>query len=291
MIPLLPFKSLSSIQDNYDVFLFDIWGVIIEAGVAYPNVVDFLNKFSKNNKVLYLTNSPRPEPQVQETLSALGVKNLQTESIFTSGAFAAEMLSNAKENFGIDDPIIFHLGNEQNPMLTSHIRGKFQITETPDKANIILLSLYRDEGENLTEFDEFLKNIAVRKHIVNVCMNPDTVVPAGQGHIRYCSGYFAEKIENFGGKVIYTGKPKVEIYNKLLSTLTDVSKDRILMIGDTIDKDVQGAINAGIHSALTLSGNASLLCNKEDNLNDKIKRLSEVTHKSNVIPNFITELA
>ena len=77
----------------------------------------------------------------------------------------------------------------------------------------------------------------------------------------------------------------------MLAALPDIQKERILMIGDTIDKDIQGALNAGIHSALTLSGNASLFCTKSTSTEDRIKRLSEVTRTKNMVPNFITELA
>lgn len=290
MKSLIPFHNLSSIQDNYDVFIFDIWGVIIEEGVAYEGVVDFLNEFSQSNEVLYLTNSPRPVPQVQETLKGIGITNLKTESIFTSGSLAAEMLSNASVNFSIDKPVIFHLGHEQNPTLISHIHSDVKITQNPDEANIILLSIHLEQGDDLDKFDDLFKKIANRNDTISICMNPDVTIPAGAGHLRYCAGFFADKIEKFGGKVIYTGKPKVEIYNKLFTTLNNVPQERILMIGDTLDKDVQGAINANIHSALTLSGNALLLCQECHNKEEQIKHLSNIANKSNMLPNFITEL-
>lgn len=290
MKSLIPFHNLSSIQDNYDIFIFDIWGVVIEEGVAYEGVVDFLNEFSKSNKVLYLTNSPRPAEQVRETLEGVGIMNLRTESIFTSGALAAEMLSNASDNFGIDNPVIFHLGEEQNPTLISHIHGNAKITQNPDEANIILLSIHLEQGEDLDQFDDLFRNVANKNDIITICMNPDVTIPAGAGHLRYCAGFFAGKIEKFGGKVIYTGKPKPDIYQKLLTTIADISKERILMIGDTLDKDIQGAMNANIHSALTLSGNALLLCRESSRQEEQIERLSKVARKENILPNFITQL-
>ena len=157
-------------------------------------------------------------------------------------------------------------------------------------ADILLLSLYRDESENIHEFDELLEQAAKKDGLVTICSNPDTTIPK-HGSLRYCSGYFAKIIEKFGGKVIYTGKPEKSIYDLVLNPRQNIQKDRILMIGDTFETDVAGANNAGIHSALVLSGNAERFHVIHKSLEDKLSALHERAKEVGQMPTFVTKTA
>ncbi|MDR0774229.1 MAG: TIGR01459 family HAD-type hydrolase, partial [Rickettsia sp.] len=56
----LDFRHISSVIDDYDVFLFDLWGVVVEGNQIYPGVVDNINKILKQQKkVFFVTNAPR----------------------------------------------------------------------------------------------------------------------------------------------------------------------------------------------------------------------------------------
>ncbi|MGL4226318.1 MAG: TIGR01459 family HAD-type hydrolase, partial [Rickettsia sp.] len=55
----LKLKNIFDVMDDYDVFLFDLWGVIIEGGHTYPNVVQNINKIIERKKVYFVTNAPR----------------------------------------------------------------------------------------------------------------------------------------------------------------------------------------------------------------------------------------
>ena len=52
---------LSTIADNYDVILSDVWGVVHNGIAAHPTAVDALRRFRQGGgRVVLITNAPRP---------------------------------------------------------------------------------------------------------------------------------------------------------------------------------------------------------------------------------------
>ena len=74
--------------------------------------------------------------------------------------------------------------------------------------------------------------------------------------LRTCAGYFAEEIKQHNGNVKIFGKPFIEIYERIETFLPElkINKSKALMIGDTLETDILGAVNYGIDSLLVLSG-------------------------------------
>lgn len=282
----LPFKYLTEIQDNYDLFLFDMWGVIIEGDETYEGVVDAINKLAKTKKVLFLTNAPRPNNIIVDNLTRWGMKNITDDKVFTSGDVARSII---KEKF-LDHnvtPKIMHLGEERNDQILqgiNHIK-----VDNIEKADILLLTLYRDAHENIHEYDSFLQEAAKNKKLLTICANPDTIVP-NKGIIRYCAGYYAAIFEKTGGEVVYTGKPKREIYDKILQSYSHIPRNRILMIGDTFDTDIAGAKTVGINAALVLTGNSKTIHGIHPTRGAKLEALYEYSVKSETSPDFVISI-
>ena len=282
----LQLRPLLSTLEDYDAYLFDLWGVIVEGTELYLGVVDTVNRISKSKKVFFVSNAPRPRFNSFERLKSWGLE-LSLESVYTSGEIARQMMLESKDRLRIDKPLIYHLGADRNSEILAELN--LEVTEDLVSANILLLSLYRDEGDNLNEFDQLLE-IAAKKNILCICANPDTIIP-NLGLKRYCSGYFAEKYEQMGGKVIYTGKPHVEIFDQVLNTIPNIPKDRILMIGDTLDTDISGANAVGIHSSLVMTGNARKFHDGIENHDEKLRKIYNVAVNAKIIPTFVTRLA
>ncbi len=283
----LNLKHISSIIDDYDVFLFDLWGVIVEGNVNYPGVIDNVNQIIKRQKkVFFVTNAPRSRSHLFAEISRWGINSTE-EMVISSGEVAVDMIKDCHKLFGIEKPSIYHLGEKNNDIIIKLPT----ITTDINVANILLLTLHRDEREdvNLGEFDDLLK-IAVERKMINICANPDIGI-VQQGVQRYCAGYFATKIKEFGGKVIYTGKPYPEIYEKVLNQLPNIAKNRILMIGDTFYTDILGANNMGIDSALVLTGNATKFHEGYDNIEEKLEHLKKAAEEQKVMPNFVLQLS
>ena len=157
----------------------------------------------------------------------------------------------------------------------------------------MLLNVFRDEGEDINEFDKLLQqaaNFSKEGKLKVICPNPDTIIPYNNDN-RYCPGYFAKKITNLNADVIFTGKPHIEIYNELLKTIPNVSKDLILMIGDTLDTDILGANRAGIHSALVMTGNSRKYYNTKDSLQLQLQQITQKAKDDGMIPNFVIDIS
>ena len=118
-------------------------------------------------------------------------------------------------------------------------------------------TLRDDQGrQGLAEFALQLEKLSALGKILFLS-NPDVFAPfkiddgkhpvATQGAI----GSYYEKV--FGGKVLYFGKPFVEIF-EFAKKVSSSENDKILMIGDTLWTDVLGAHNSGMDSALVMTG-------------------------------------
>jgi len=283
----LTFKHLDDAIDQYDLFLFDLWGVVVENGETYPGVVDALNKIIAKKDVMFLSNAPRPNFIVARNLRNWGLSKVTTEMVLTSGDVARQLI-NVKATEIARDPIIYHLGADRNDDIL--IEFDHKITENIDDADILLMSLYRDDNEDIHEFNDFLKSVANKPNLTIIGSNPDTTIPK-HGALRYCAGYFAEIIEKAGGNVIYTGKPKTIIYDEIFKLKPQIAKDKILMIGDTLETDILGASSSNIHSAIVLTGNSGPFHKELDSMDDKVKAIAKRAEQVNIpSPTFVTQI-
>ncbi len=284
----LPFHYILDKLDDYDLLLFDLWGVIIEDEKFYPGVIDAINEILKRKKCFFVSNAPRPNFVMEDKLKSWGLKGITKEIIITSGDIARSVILEKKGTLYSNKATIYHLGEDQNDDILrnfDHI-----ITDDYKKADVFLISMFRDHGQNIREFDNLLINVAKEQNLLKICSNPDISIPKGDS-IRYCAGYFARIVEENNGQVLYTGKPKKIMYDYVLARAGNIPKNRILMIGDTFETDILGAQEAGIHSALVMTGNAAkahVMCN---NLQDKISSLTKEAMALGAVPTFITQIA
>ncbi len=88
-----------------------------------------------------------------------------------------------------------------------------------------------------------------------ICSNPDKEVIRGDKFM-ICAGKLAEYYEEKGGIVKYFGKPYPEIYSHIFKSIDFINKEKILVIGDSLENDIKGAnlqkcdsllISNGIH--------------------------------------------
>lgn len=283
----LNYRHIKTLYDDYDVFLFDLWGVVVEGDIVYPGVVEQINELIKHRKVFFVSNAPRPNYKVLRNLIGFGLKSVTEDMVITSGDVARNIVKESKITFGKGDEIsVYHLGSDRNDEILHNIPHR-NVTSIED-ADILMLTIYRDDHENINEFDDLLKK-AAQMGILTICANPDTTIPK-QNILRYCAGHFAEKIEQHGGNVIYTGKPREEIYQLVFSHVPDVPKSKILMIGDTFETDILGAQNSGINSALVLTGNAQKHHKHVDDINQKLELIQKAAEKQNAVPTIVTSI-
>ena len=100
-------KGLRQVQNKYDAFFIDLWGVIHNGIQLYPEAIDVLENLNKLNKrFVLLSNAPRPSKSVEKYLVNLKMDKIFLKNVFTSGEAALQSLKKIfmVKNFIILDP-------------------------------------------------------------------------------------------------------------------------------------------------------------------------------------------
>ncbi len=109
--------GIKEISNNYNYFIFDVWGVLHDGSKAYPNVIDTL-QFLKDHgkKVCFLSNAPRRAHNVETVLNNLGITKDYYDFILTSGEAAFLHLQQNQESgfqeFGAKYFILLFFGSK-----------------------------------------------------------------------------------------------------------------------------------------------------------------------------------
>ena len=232
-------KGLQEIQNKYDAFFIDLWGVIHNGVQVYPEAINVLENLNKLNKrFVLISNAPRPSKNVKIFLLKLQMQENLIMNIFTSGEAALKSLQQK-----IYGNFFFHLGP---PRDNSLFEGFEKNKKKLDSADFILCTgLFDNKVDSLSYYKILLKNYT---HLKMVCTNPDLIVHRGEKQ-EYCAGMLAKIFQELGGQVIYFGKPYPNIYNFCVQ-----KNETVLAIGDNIRTDIKGANNMNFDSLLIING-------------------------------------
>ena len=249
-IPLPPIvTSIAPYLGGVEAWICDIWGVVHNGVAAFPSAVDACVRFrEKGGTVLLLTNAPRPAGAIEEQLAKLNVPRDAWDRVLTSGDLTLALIDDHREL-----PLV-HIGPPRDAGLFA---GKPVTFEPLDEARLIVCSgLHDDECETAEDYRAGLSGPAARG-VPMICANPDVTVARGN-RIIPCAGAIAALYEQLGGRVIYAGKPYLRIYERAFAMIADVRRrpialDAVLAIGDGINTDIRGALNAGLRSVLVAS--------------------------------------
>ena len=233
-------SGLESVFSEYDLFFIDIWGVVHNGIKLYENAIKVLEElFNNEKKFILLTNAPRPNLTVVNTLKKMGLNNF-SDTVFTSGEASKRYLL---ENF--NNKKFFHLGPPRDFDLFKTFEDN-KVLNIDDSDYLLCSGLFEGHEDDL----EYYKNL-LSKHITKkmICTNPDLIVDRGDKR-EYCAGSIAKSFEEIDGKVIYFGKPYPPVYE----ISADVNNKKILCIGDNLNTDIKGANIQNFDSLLITGG-------------------------------------
>ncbi len=239
--------GLQDIVPELDLVICDLWGVM-HNGVA-PNAaaVEAIEKVrAAGVATIFLSNAPRPRFHVRNQLIAMGMPDALTDYIVTSGGLARDAV---RARF--DSAKLYHLGPDED---RNTVEG-LPVNEVghPDDAEVILATglEHRDVEQHRS-----LLLAASEKQTPLLCANPDRVVHVGD-KLFTCAGAVADFYQTMGGAVEWFGKPTPE---SLHTCVTERGLDaktpgaRVLMIGDSLQTDIAGAVAAGFNSLFVAGG-------------------------------------
>ena len=249
---IIELKSIGEISENFEIFIFDIWGTIYDGESLFPNVKHVLENLRREGKcTIFLSNSPQIENVVYERLQALGIDKSLFEDVVTSGGEAKRQLSDGRRAAlaAFSGPV-YLTGPTRYP---NTIPEKKILAETTLEKSSWILNAGPDKAEEtLDDYRELLQE-AKSLNIPMLCTNPDKTVLHGT-RIHICAGYLAEYYASIGGDVSYIGKPYNSVFERCKSISGILDHSKYLMIGDNLETDILGANSFNFNSLLLGSG-------------------------------------
>jgi HAD superfamily hydrolase (TIGR01459 family) len=250
MKPAHRIEGLGEIAGNYDAMLCDVWGVVHDGEMAFPDACAAMIRFrAERGPILLLSNAPRPGEDVAEMLDRMSVPRDAYDGILTSGdATRVEMERRQRQSF-------HYIGPDRDRSVWAGL----DVNEAAiaDADFVLCTGLFDDERETPDDYAGRLAAMGQRG-LPMICANPDIKVSRGPKLI-WCAGALAEAYEKLGGEVVYFGKPHLPVYGLGQARLDEmagkpVHKTRILAVGDGVRTDILGANRAGIDALLITSG-------------------------------------
>lgn len=236
--------------NRYEIFLVDIHGIIDDGHKVIQSAVDFINQITHNNdkRVVFISNAPRLAPDTRKSLISKGVTG--DFDVMTSG----EATRYYFQEF-MPDLKVYHFGSARNEDILKDFPQT--VVNAPDEADIILLTAYLEENEDIDCIQEEIRAVLKSGKPI-LCANPDTYASFKMTR-RKVSGYIAQHLKDLGAEVRYIGKPDPFIYELTFKHLNinHGLKHKAVMIGDTLENDIAGANAFGIDSVLVLTGNTA----------------------------------
>lgn len=235
---------------NYDVLLCDVWGVVHNSIVSFPEPCEALQRFrAGGGTVVMITNAPRPGADVLRFIGRLGVPPDAYDGIVSSGDVTRVYVSDHL------DQSVFRIGPPRDEPIYQGLPVKFAPVESADY--VVCSGLFDDETETAEDYRELLGKMRAR-NLFMLCANPDVVVERGDRLIT-CAGAIADLYRSLGGEVLYAGKPYRPLYEQALATAAKARGRktplaRVLAIGDSVRTDLAGAAALGIDCLFIIAG-------------------------------------
>jgi NagD protein len=221
-------------------FLLDMDGVLVRGSTPVPGADEFLARIeASGHRYLVLTNNSVYTPaDLSHRLRAMGLE-VPPDRIFTSAMATAKFLDG------------------QRPGAKAYVVGAAGLTTALHSVGYVITDLDPDYvvlGEGRLDIEAIT---AATRHVAAgasfVVTNPDVAGPSELGIVP-AAGAFAALIETATGVSPYmVGKPNPLMFRSALNHI-DVHSEDTVMVGDNLQTDIKGGMEAGLETYLVLSG-------------------------------------
>ena len=240
-------------------FIIDMDGVLWHGDNPLEGLIEFFTvlRTLKIPFVLATNNASLTQQQYIDKLAKMGVA-VSANEILTSSIATACYLAEHQDK---DKRRVFVIGEDglKEPLLEQGfiLTDLYQVNQL-DKgimdqgADLVVSGLDR----KLTWDKLATATLNIRAGATFYATNADTTLPTELGEVMGNGGTIAALEAATGVKAISIGKPKPILYQQALAVLQATAENTIA-IGDRLDTDILGAVNAGMRSILVLTGVSS----------------------------------
>lgn len=230
---------------SYDGFLLDVDGVLVRGSEPVRGAAAALGSLNGAGPVCLLTNnSTRSREQHAEQLVRLGF-DVRTDQVLSSSYLAAEYLRDAQGLVSVW--VIGERGLRDELLAAGH-----RLANRPEVADAVVVGM--DRG--ITYDDLACALSALRNGAPFIATNEDATFPT-PGGVQPGAGAMVGALRGMGfSPSAVIGKPSPIAFRMALRAL-GVGSERVVVIGDRLETDIQGGHDAGLDTALVLSGISS----------------------------------
>jgi HAD superfamily hydrolase (TIGR01450 family) len=235
----------------YDAYLFDLDGTIYLGNDLLPGVKRLLETITDAGaKTAFLSNNPtRDRRMYVDKLAKFDIHVSETNIINT----IVSTVSWLKKNH--PTATVFPIA--ERPLIQALDEAGIKISMKPSEIDIVIASY--DRSFSYKKLQIAFDAIWEENRAILITTNPDRYCPFPGGKGEPDAAAIVAAIEAATGTrcVANMGKPDKIMIETVLSEL-GTSLDNAIMVGDRLQTDVMMAHNAGIHSALVLTGDSQL---------------------------------
>lgn len=235
-------RLLDSVRDvaaDYDALVFDQWGVLHDGAKPYTHAVGTLTDLGeRGHRLAVLSNSGKRARANLHRIEDIGYPPGLFQQVMSSGeALWRDLLTGR-----IEERVFF--ATERTPGDAKLFAEGLDLRFVPDTGNaeaVLLLGCPDDSA--VEDWDDQL-DAATARGLPAYCANPDRRSPRPLGRFAIQPGALADGYERRGGAVAYYGKPYPPVFAGLEDAL-DLAGGRLVLIGDSLEHDIDGAARAG----------------------------------------------
>ena len=258
----IPEIQIDELIQIYDALLFDAYGVLINSSGPLPksnSIIDKLNSIKK--PYLILTNDSSRSIETSSLRYGEFGLDIPTERIITSGSLIQNYFS---QNNLINQSCCV-LGTDDTFEYVKKAGGLLVSADDTFQVLVIgAISGYPFVETTSALISKLFSIIDSQNPIELILMNPDLLYPKTEDSFGLAAASLAKLIEEalalrypMNENLTFTklGKPYMPIFEKAFAK---TRTKKMVMIGDQLHTDIQGAKNFGIDSVLMETGISSL---------------------------------
>ncbi|MEY4300994.1 MAG: hypothetical protein RJA30_145 [Actinomycetota bacterium] len=248
---LLDRAPLVSPSDYFDAYLFDLDGTIYLGTELLPGAKRLIETLrARGAKTVFLSNNPTRDPEMYiKKLTGLGIPVKREEILNTVITTVLWLQQNHP------DAVVFPIAEE--PLIKALAEAGIKMSDDPAEIDIVIASY--DRSFDYRKLQIAFDAIWQLGRATLITTNPDRYCPFPGGRGEPDAAAVVAAIEASTGTrcIANMGKPDRTMIDTVLAEL-GVDVTRTIMVGDRIETDVRMAVNAGMASALVLTGDSQL---------------------------------